>query len=225
MSVWPHPIKAIIFDCDGTILDTLSIYFAANGAVLGFKYPEELAKQTNGRSEIEVCTIIVNHFNLDMTPEEFKARRGKILDKTLAESPLIPNVDDLIKKLKGMNFKMAVATSSSRSLHEIKTSKHRDLFDLFDYEICGDDVSRAKPNPDVFLKALEKLGDFKPENILVFEDAAAGVKAANSAHMPVVVLHTNNEDFQQTLKSYDAEPTIIIENFKDFDFSKFTWEP
>lgn len=225
MSAWPHPIKAIIFDCDGTILDTLQIYFQANGAILGFKYPPELAKQTNGRSEIEVCTIIVNHFHLSITPQEFVEKRGVILKETLPDSQLIPHVDDIIKKLKNMGFKMAVATSCSREYHKIKTSKHRELFSLFDVEVCGDEVKQAKPCPDVFLLAASKLGDLKPENILIFEDAGAGVKAANNAKMPVVVYHKNDDDFRENLKDYDAKPTVIIESYEDFDFSLFNWEP
>lgn len=225
MSAWPHPIKAIIFDCDGTILDTLQIYFQANGELLGFPYPPELAKQTNGRSEIEVCTIIVNHFHLQMTPKEFLEKRGKILKNTLSNCQVIPHVDDIIKKLKSMGFKMAVATSCSRSYHEIKTSKHRDLFSHFDYEVCGDEVKQAKPCPDVFLLAASKLGDLKPENVLIFEDAAAGVKAANNANMPVVVYHKNDEDFHANLKDYDANPTVIIESYDNFDYSLFKWDP
>ncbi|KAK8847777.1 Pseudouridine-5'-phosphatase [Tritrichomonas musculus] len=225
MTAWPSPIKAIIFDCDGTILDTLQTYFQANGAILGFKYPPELAKQTNGRSEIEVATIIVNHFHLSMTPQDFLSKRNVILKDTLPKSEVIPHVDDLIRKFKEMGFKMSVATSCNRTLHALKTQNHRDLFSLFDYEVCGDEVKHAKPSPDVFQLAASKLGNFKPENILVFEDAAAGVKAANNAKMPVVVFHKNDEEFHQNLKDYEAEPTVIIESFDNFDYSLFKWEP
>lgn len=225
MTVWPHPIKAIIFDCDGTILDTLRIYFQANESVLGFPYPPELAKQTNGRSEKEVCTIIVNHFQLQMTPQEFLEKRSVTLKNTLPNCQVIPHVDDIIKKLKGMGFKMAVATSCSRSFHELKTSKHRELFSLFDLEVCGDEVKQAKPCPDVFQLAASKLGDLKPENVLVFEDAAVGVKAANNANMPVVVYHVNNEDFHANLNNFKAKPTVIIESYDNFDYSLFKWEP
>lgn len=225
MSAWEHPIKAIIFDCDGTILDTLPIYFQSNEKILGFPYPRELSKQTCGRKEIEVCTIIVNHFHLMMTPQEYLDKRNEILNDTLPNSQLIPHVDDLIKKFKSMGFKMAVATSSDRHLHELKTKNHRDLFSLFEYEICGDEVKSAKPSPDVFQLASSKLGHLNPENVLVFEDAAAGVKAANNANMPVVVYHKNNEDFHSNLDDYEAKPTVIIESFEDFDYSLFKWQP
>ncbi|KAK8894681.1 Pseudouridine-5'-phosphatase [Tritrichomonas musculus] len=225
MSVWPYPIEAIIFDCDGTILDTLPIYFQANDKILGFPYPRELSKKTCGRSELEVCTIIVNHFHLPMTPQEYLDKRNEILKSTLPNSQLIPHVDDLIKKFKSMGFKMSVATSSDRNLHELKTRNHRDLFSLFEYEVCGDEVKNAKPSPDVFQLAASKFGDIKPENILVFEDAAVGVKAANNAKMPVVVIHKNNDDFHSNLDEYKANPTVIVESFEDFDFSLFKWQP
>ncbi|KAK8833789.1 Pseudouridine-5'-phosphatase [Tritrichomonas musculus] len=225
MSVWPHPIKAVIFDCDGTILDTLPIYFQTNDKILGFKYPRELSKQTCGKSEIEICRIIVNHFNLPMTPQEYLDKRNEILNDTLPNSELIPHVDDLIKKLKSMGLKMSVATSSFRRLHELKTKNHRDLFSLFDYEICGDDVKNAKPAPDSFLLAASKMCCLKPENVLVFEDATTGVKAANNANMPVVVYHKDNEDFRSNLESNEAKPTVILEKFENFDYSLFNWQP
>lgn len=224
MSLWDHPIKAVIFDCDGTILDTNKIYFKANGAVTGREYPPELSKQTNGRGEKDVSRIIVDYYHLPMTPQEFIAKRNVILTKTLPNCQIIPHVDDLIKKIKKMGLKMAVATSCVRHFHELKTSNHKELFSLFDCDICGDEVNQAKPHPDIFLNAATKLGNFKSENTLVIEDAAAGVKAANNAGMPVVVCHKNDADFHTNLDEFGAKPTAIIESFDKFDFSLFNWE-
>ena len=131
MSAWTHPIKALIFDCDGTILDTLPIYFQTNDKILGFPYPRELSQQTCGKSELEICTIIVNHFHLQMTPQEYLAKRNEILNDTLPNSQLFSHVDDLIKKFKSMGFKMAIATSSFRRLHELKTKNHMIITEIY----------------------------------------------------------------------------------------------
>lgn len=124
-----------------------------------------------------------------------------------------------------MGFKISIATSSYRHLHELKTKNHQDLFSLFDYEICGDDVVNAKPAPDAFELSALKMGDFEPKNVLVFEDVVTGVKAANNAKMPVVVYRKKNEDFLANLNKNEAKPTVIIENYEDFDYSLFKWQP
>lgn len=225
MSAWPHPIKAVIFDCDGTILDTLKIYFQANGKILGFTYPPEVAKITNGKGELDVCRIIVDHFKLDMAPEDFQAQREVILEKTLENAEIFPHVEEVIRKFKDMGMPMALATSSGRNLHAKKTKNHRDIFSLFQCEVCGSDVSHAKPSPEIFQLASAKLGNYKPENVLVFEDAPAGIKAANAAQMPVVVYHKNDQEFQEMLEHSGAKPTLVFDDYSKFDFSLFRFEP
>lgn len=223
MSAWPYPIKAVIFDCDGTILDTTSIYFNANATVAGHPIPPDLKKQCNGRGEQEVSQFVVNYFKLPMTPQEFLNKRNVILEDTLQNCTVIPHVDKLIKKLKSMGLKLAVATSANRKFHDIKTLNHQQIFSLFDYDVCGNEVTEAKPSPEVFQVAASKLGEFKPENILVFEDAIAGIKAANNAKMPVVVYHGKDDDFIQSIEESGARPTITIDNYDNFDYSLFKW--
>ena len=222
---WPHPIKAVVFDCDGVICDSLPIYVGANEHVIGRKYPPELLKETNGRSAKEVARIVCEKMNLSMTPDEFLASRTDYLERALAECPLVPNVDKVILKLHEMGIPLAVATSSERHIYMLKTKQHRDLLACFKAEVCCDEVKKAKPDPEIFKFAASKIGDFKLENVLVFEDALQGVKAANAAGMPVVLLdRLPGLNVAELLVKEGAHCETRIEDFAEFDFGLFDWE-
>ena len=222
---WPHVIKAVVFDCDGVICDSLPIYVEANEHVIGKRYPPELLKETNGRSATEVAKIACEKLQLDMTPEEFLERRNDFLREALAKCPLVPNVDVVIRKLHEMGIPLAVATSSAREIYMLKTRNHRELLSCFKHEVCCDEVQKAKPDPEIFQFAAGKLGKFKPENVLVFEDALQGIKAANAAGMPVVLLDRLPDlNVAALLEHEGAHCNLRITDFGEFDFSLFDWE-
>jgi pseudouridine-5'-monophosphatase len=87
-----------------------------------------------------------------------------------------------------------------------------------------DEVSAGKPNPEIFLTSMRKLGIETPENCLVFEDAPAGVKCANNAGMAVVMVPDKRLPLESALAEFDAKPTIILGSLSEFDFNTFTWE-
>lgn len=225
--VWPHPICAAVFDCDGVISDSIPIYLSANAGVIGHPLPPEIAMQTMGRCEKDVARIICERCHLKVTPEEFIASRSEILKTRLKTCPLVPGVADIIKRLHTMGIPMAVATSASRTLHDIKTSEQREIFDLFVCEISGNDVKLAKPDPEIFITAASRLGTFKPENVLVFEDALNGVKAANAAHMPCVLIDRPDRvdaNVAGAAASDGASVELLLHHFSEFDFDAFTWQ-
>ena len=219
-------ISAVIFDCDGTILDTLKLYYEALTKIVPPPYPRDLTNYINGRSEIEVAKIIVKYFNLQMTPEEFLLRREEILKSLLPHSELMDGVDNIIRELHKRGIPMAVATSCTRNMHRIKIQNQKEIFGLFRATICGDEVKVAKPEPEIFQKASKELGDFNPENVLVFEDAYNGIKAANKAGMNSVFIATEDpEHVQEALDALDAKPNCIINTYKEFCFDNFNWVP
>lgn len=223
--MWPHPIRAVVFDCDGVLIESLSVYLKGNEFVTGVPYPKEMIKLTNGRNEKDVAKIVVSEMNLDMTPEEFLDRRREYISKYLPDCELIPNVEKIVRELHKRNIPMAVATSASREFHMLKTSKHRELFSLFKYEVCGNEVHHAKPDPEIFQVAAAQLGTFKPENVLVMEDALMGIKAAAAAKMPAVLL--DSLDFMNVAELADAEGVPYathIADFREFNFDLFDWE-
>lgn len=223
--LWPHPIKAIIFDNDGIILDTIPFYYKALTYFADPPFDQKLVDSVNGLSEFEACKVLVRELNINMTLEEFMRKRNNILREELfPNSPTVKGVERLIKKFHEMKLPMAVATSSLRELHNIKISKHKDIYDLIKVTVCGDEVGKAKPSPEIFQVANKKLGGFNPENVLVFEDAFHGIKAANNASMASCFLHPPFENQSEVYKEYDINPSYLISSFDDFDFSKFIWE-
>lgn len=222
--VWPHPIKAVLFDNDGVIVDTCGIYYKINGQLIGKEYPAYMKERTNGRTDLDVCSLIIEEFGLKTTPAELSAKRLEMLKHELPNCTVIPGVKRIIETLKAKNIPISVATSARREAHELKAKNHRDIYDLFNADICGDEVTKAKPSPEIFQKASQKLGNFKPENVLVFEDAPLGIRAANDASMPSVLLWRRDTSPDDLLKEAGSKPTTVIHSFDDFDFDWFIWE-
>lgn len=225
MTIYKHPIKAVIFDADGTLLDTIPIYWDANTQVMGQTYPPSFQTKVNGVADTKEAQTIIEHFGLKMTPEEFVQKRIEILKNTLPKSKLVAGVEVVARKIHNMNIPMAVATSSHREAYEKKISNHKEFFTLFHVAICGNEVQHAKPDPEIFQLAARRLGDFKPENVLIFEDAGFGIKAANAGGFPSVLLSTTEgEGLNDVIERLDIHPNVIIDHFADFDFSQFEWD-
>ena len=223
--VWPHPIKAVIFDCDGTILDTVKCYIEVDSHMVGEKLEPSILAKLNGKCEREEAECLIEMYKLNMTPEEFIRARDPMLKQALSNAGTVPGVERIIKKIHEMGIPMAVATSSFREMFETKTTNHKELFSLFKCSVCGNEVTQVKPSPEIFLTAAKKLGTFKPENVLVFEDATNGVKAANRVQYSAVLLTRTEKDLlPESLKKADAHPTLTIDSFDDFDFDKFLWK-
>lgn len=132
----------------------------------------------------------------------------------------MPGAEALVRKLKSMGVKIAVATSAAHDSFSQKRSNHG-FFDLFDVVICGDNpaVKRGKPNPDIFLVAARSLGIREEEygKTLVFEDALFGVQAAKAAKMGCVAV----VDKRFSIKSEYAAADVVIDTLEEFDAEKF----
>lgn len=226
MKAWPHPIQAVIFDNDGTVLDSIKLYAEVNSRMIGEPFPKKYQYMINGLNEHDEAKKLIELFHLKYTPEEYNILRKPLMEDILGRGDLVPGAEAFVRKLKAMKIPIALATSSKRTVYELKTQNHRDFYNIFDVIICGDEVTEAKPSPQVFQKAAAKLGSYKPENILVFEDASNGVKAANLAGDPCVMLTASEgEGANDGLRLMNAHADIMIENFSEFDFNSFVWQP
>lgn len=225
MSLYDKPIHAVIFDNDGVICDTLAIYFASIERIIKQKVQVIDVLTVNGMTDYACSQYFVEKYKLDMSVDDFYEEYQGYAQAHLSECEIVPGVERIIRAIKSTGIPMAVATSSLRKSHEIKTSRHNELLSLFDYVICGDEVTKAKPDPTIFQLASAKLGDFAPENVLVIEDAINGIRAANAAGMPSVLKDCVSPNPEEELEKRGVKATKAIHNFDEFDLGWFNFTP
>jgi len=187
-------IKALIFDFDGLILDTETPEFHVWQNIYqehGFELPpDEWGKIVGGYglSNFDAAEHLSLLAQERLDSVSLRARHRLESHTMILAQPLLPGVMDYIHDAKRLGLKLAIASSSPHSWVDTH-AKRLGIFDQFDVIICADDVGagRTKPNPDLFLLALNQLKVQKNEAV-VFEDSPNGVKAAQSAGIFVVAI-------------------------------------
>jgi len=180
--------KGFIFDLDGVIVDTAKYHFLAwrklaNG--LGIDFTEKENEQLKGVSRVKSLEKILEWGKKTLTEDEFMEQMARKNNDYLNHidimdaSEILPDVPKILEYLKSKEQPISLG-SASKNARRILKQVH--LFDSFDAIVDGTDVTKAKPDPEVFLIAAELLKT-KPENCIVFEDSVAGVQAANAADM------------------------------------------
>ncbi|OHT11869.1 haloacid dehalogenase-like hydrolase family protein [Tritrichomonas foetus] len=221
--VYNEPIRAVIFDNDGTLMNTEWVYSVAHKECTGSELTWDLKIHLMGKTPIEACRITCEALNLTESPESLCERRTKMVEEYWPTIPMMPGAESLIDELHKRNIRMAIATASNHKGFDQKSSGHRDVIAKMDHVICGDDVKNGKPEPDLFLAALGKWDGIDAKNALVFEDSPLGIAAANRAGMPAVFVPDPHMDAEAALKEYDAHPVLIINSLENFNYDLFKW--
>jgi beta-phosphoglucomutase len=180
--------KGFIFDLDGVIVDTAKYHFLAwkkLASSIGVDFSEEQNEQLKGVSRVRSLEKILEWGNKTLSDEDFTNLMAKknenylsYIDKMDA-SEILPDVSRVLDFL--IENKQGIALgSASKNATPILKKVH--LFEKFEALVDGNDVSKAKPDPEVFLIGAKLLG-MKPEDCIVFEDSVAGIQAANTANM------------------------------------------
>ncbi|RKS28817.1 pseudouridine-5'-monophosphatase [Pseudomonas sp. WPR_5_2] len=186
------PIKAVIFDMDGLLLDTEGIYTEVTSIIAG-RYGRifdwSIKQNIIGRGAGDLARYVVEALDLPISAEEFLLIREPLMRERFPTAQAMPGAQELVRHLKANNIPIAVGTSSSSQSFGQKTTLHREWFALFDTIVTADDpeVGAAKPAPDIFLTAARRLG-VAPEDCLVFEDSPFGVTAAKAAGMTAIAI-------------------------------------
>ena len=187
-------IKALIFDFDGLILDTETPEYQVWQSIYrehGFELPyEEWGKIIGGYglSNFDPATYLSHLTQGRLDPVSLQERHRSESASLYLVQPILPGVMEYISSAKELGMKLAIASSSRHDWVE-RHAGRLGVLDHFDRVICADDVppGRTKPNPDLFLLALERL-EVRKDEAIVFEDSPNGVKAAHSAGIFVVAV-------------------------------------
>ncbi len=177
-----------IFDLDGVIVDTAKYHYLAwrnLAEELGFEFTEEQNELFKGVSRKRCLEILLDIGKIDATQDQFdKWMVEKNIDylkyiEKMDASEILPDVPKVLEYLKERQFPIALGSASKNAGPILEKVK---LTSFFDSIVDGNSVTTAKPDPEVFLIAANNL-KVKPENCVVFEDAVAGIQAANAAGM------------------------------------------
>ncbi|WP_396636699.1 beta-phosphoglucomutase [Maribacter sp. R77961] len=177
-----------IFDLDGVIVDTAKYHYLAWKKLaneLGFEFTKEQNEMFKGVSRKRCLEILLDIGNITASQEQFDTWMvDKNVDylayiENMDESEVLPDVPRVLSYLKDNNIPIALGSASKNARPILEKVK---LLSFFDSIVDGNNVTKAKPDPEVFLIAAENLG-VQPSKCIVFEDAVAGIQAANSARM------------------------------------------
>lgn len=182
-----HPqTKALIFDLDGTLADTMPIHFVAwkNAAArYGIDFTVELFQTLAGIPLYPTVEKLNELFGKNIDPKEMGDIKETEFEQNMHLTPEIRIVTDLVRAYHG-KLPMAVGTGGARRL-ALKTLGIIGLDNHFDVLVASEDVTNYKPHPETFLKCAEQLG-VAPSHCEVFEDGILGIQAARAAGMMVV---------------------------------------
>lgn len=204
-------IKAMIFDMDGTVIDSNKLDFKALQKVfkeydVDIEY-KEYVKLLGATTE----EIIKKYKDLDEEEiEKFIEKKESLFREIVKKEGIQPmaDIEDLLKQIKKANIKMALATGAQRE----KLNFMMEVVDLskyFDVIVTADDVEEGKPHPETFAKAAEKLG-VSHDEVIVWEDAQKGVEAAKNGKFICVAITTTNEGTEGLEKA-----DILIDTYKN----------
>jgi len=179
--------KAVLFDLDGTLVDSMWMWKAIDIEFLGrygYECPEDLQRAIEGMSFSETAVYFKERFSLPMELDEIKAIWVEMsIDKYRREVPLKPGAGAFLKELKARGIRTGIATSNGREMVDAVLCSLQ-VEPYLDVVITACEVAAGKPAPDIYLEAAGRL-DVSPGECLVFEDVPAGILAGKRAGMEV----------------------------------------
>ena len=208
-------IQAVIFDLDGTLVDSMWMWKKIDIEYLekfGHDLPEDLQGAIAGMSFTETAQYFKTRFDLPVSVEEIKADWNQMaFDKYMNETPLKQGALQFLKDLKEAGIKTGIATSNSRHLVEAVT-KQLEIDQYFDAIHTSCEVKQGKPAPDIYELVARNLG-VEPKYCLVFEDIPEGIMAGRSANMRVCAIEDEHSAYLREEKRRLAD--YYINNYDE----------
>lgn len=210
-----NQIKAVIFDLDGTLVDSMGLWRDIDIEFLsarGIEYKDDLQEKIEGMSFTETAVFCKDYYKLTESVEELKEIWNQMAeDKYRFEVQLKPGVMGFLEELKRRGIKMGIATSNSKELiAAVNEAYHFDRYISCVVTSCS--VNKGKPAPDVYLEAARQLSVL-PEECLVFEDIVKGIEAGKNAGMLVCAVEDSFSAEQRERKK--AISDYYIESYDE----------
>ncbi len=182
----PADVRGLIFDCDGTLVDTMPLHYVAWVKALehvGIHFPEERFYSFAGAPTRTIIEILAKEQGIACNAEAVAVEKERIYTESLERLEPIHSVIEIARREKGRR-KLAVASGGWKRVVKASLTVVG-IEEMFEAIVGADDVVHGKPAPDVFLRAAELLG-LKPEECVVYEDGEMGIVAARAAGMRVI---------------------------------------
>jgi len=214
-------IKALIFDMDGTLIDSMWIWKQIDIDFLearGHEFPEDLQKEIEGMSFTETAGYFKERFDLSETVEDLKVIWTEMaIDLYRHKIGMKPGAMTFLEKIQLLNLPMGIGTSNTKDL-VVEVLEKNNVMMYFDTIRTSCEVAKGKPSPDIFLKVAEDLG-VTPEECLVFEDTVAGAQAGKNAGMRVIgvmdaVSLPHKEEMLELVERYITSYEEILDLFE-----------
>ncbi len=179
--------KLAIFDVDGTLIDSESIYVKAallNNKINNYNVPLDVIMNTIGRNRESVRQVVLDSQEENFDYDTYRSKLMEIYNQD--KLTLKKGAINILEHCKKNNIKAAVATSTYKE-KQLKILTQLDIAKYFDYMVFGDEIKNSKPAPDIYLDVYNHY-NFKKEDILIFEDSRNGVLSAHNADIKVVYI-------------------------------------
>ncbi len=207
--------RAVLFDMDGTLVDSMGIWGDIDVEFLGergIEVPLDLQKGIEGMSFSETAQYFKTTFDLSETEEELKTIWNQMAyDKYQTVVPLKPGAAEFIRWCKSQGLSTAVCTSNSRELIDMIV-ENKGIAQWIDYVVTACEVNAGKPAPDIYLRAAKELG-VQPVECVVFEDIPAGLLAGKRAGMTTCAVEDAYSEYCMEEKRQLAD--FVIHDFTD----------
>lgn len=207
--------EAVIFDLDGTVVDSMWVWPAVDVEFLGqhgLELPDDLQQELDGKSFYESAVYIKKRFGLEETEEELMDIWNKMaMDRYVNEVKVKESVKEFLQVLKANGIKTGIASSNSAVLVEA-TLRSNGVYEYFDSVHTANEVAKGKPSPDIYLLVAEDL-QVKPENCLVFEDIVMGILAGKNAGMQTCAVYDEYSAYDDVNKKETAD--YYIHSYKE----------
>lgn len=215
LTPWPNNITAAIFDFDGTLAETWTLWRFVDEtffAERGLPYDESASQALTTLGFAAGAQWCVERYELPERPQDIVDEWNKMGSSLYAEKACLrPGAEAYLKRLRTQGIRLALATTNDPEVLS-SMAPRVDVAELFDAIVCGKEVAHGKDSPDIYLEAARRL-DVAPVSCIVFEDIVPGVLSARSVGMASCGVFC--EDPKQDRAALTREADLVIENWLD----------